>query len=499
MRSRYLWAAAVAVVVASAVTVVSVTANAEDGRGSVDWKPCPDDEKVKCASITVPLDWSNPDGEEIDIALAMQPATEPESRIGSILMNPGGPGGSGVDKVASGLPIVGEEVAKRFDVVGFDPRGVNKSTPIKCDAALAEEANKMAMPTNQDEFDKVADVNRRLAEDCRERTGPLFDHVDNLSVVEDMDAIRSALGEEKLNFLGYSYGTLMGQQYAEKYGDRIRTMVLDSNMDHSLATPGEYMETGTAAFEENFVAFADWCDTTKDCALNGDGTRDVYAKLRESAKAGELTDPKTGDPIDFEALSLIAFAANNPEMWDKLDDQLKALRDHKPSATEKLAEPEEVNEPFQPIWCQDWDYQVKDFEDWRSLNADVAERHPNVESSPYNRNLLSCVGYPGETTNPQRPLEIDDAPSMLMVGSRHDPSTPYPWSTTAARQSGASLVTYEGYGHGLYGFAGDSDCVNKAVESYLIDQTTPADDLTCPADGKSRTTTGLTDGSPGPF
>lgn len=500
MKSRYLWGSMVAAVAVSSLVVVSVSSQAESNDGTIDWKPCPKSETVDCATVEVPLDWSKPEGKKIEVGLARQKATDPDARIGSILMDPGGPGGSGVDKVKSGIPVITDELAARFDLIGFDPRGVNTSAPITCDKDLADKADKVATPTNQTEFNEVADLNLRLAEDCQDRSGEIFHHVDTLNVAKDMDAIRNAMGEEKLNYLGFSYGSLMGQQYAELFPGRIRAMALDGNMDHSLDSSWGYLSSVTSAFEQNFVAFADWCDKTTECALNGQDTRRVYGELRDAAKAGKLSDPETGDAVDFYALSDIAFAANNPEFWSKLATRLKALRDKdaSPSARD-LPAAEPINAPFQPIWCQDWSYPIEDYKEWESLNARLADEYPNVEWSPYNRNLLSCIGYPGKTTNPQKPLDIEGAPRLMMLGNVHDFATVYPWAQTAAEQSGAALVTYEGYGHTVYGFGGVSDCVNAAVDKYFIDLTTPAEETRCPEKNEPDTDTGKNSIVPQPF
>lgn len=242
MNTRKWTVAVTAVAVVTAGTLVAWQAGAEPTTASIDWKPCSQDGEVDCATIAVPLDWSRPGGETIDIGLARRTATDPDNRIGSILMDPGGPGGSGVALVKQSSVFTGA-VNERFDTIGFDPRGVNSSTQITCDAELAGEALAAMMPGTAAEFDKAVTLSGKFADDCRDRSGPLYDHVDNRHVVKDMEAIRAALGEGKLNYVGYSYGTLMGQQYAETYPDRIRAMVMDGNMDHSITSTYQQMAT----------------------------------------------------------------------------------------------------------------------------------------------------------------------------------------------------------------------------------------------------------------
>ncbi|HEX2133802.1 MAG TPA: alpha/beta hydrolase, partial [Actinophytocola sp.] len=457
-------------------------ADRAEPRSTIDWQPCPDAEEVDCATIPVPLDWDDPDGPTIDIGLARREATDPQARLGSILMDPGGPGGSGVASVMRRNPLT-PEAAARFDVVGFDPRGINTSTRLLCDAELSGRALDARHPTSQAEFDQLVRLNEQLHDSCREHSGALVDHVDNLHTVEDMEAIRVALGEGKLNYLGYSYGSLMGQQYAERYPHRIRAMVLDGNMDHSLRSAWEFMRTETEPVERNFLEFADWCDTTPACALHGQDTRAVYADLRERAKAGDLTDPATGQPVDFYTLSRIAFGVNTPAVWGDVAASLAALRDGtgtiSPQVTAAVAEA--VNNPYPPIWCSDWKYPVVNYAHYALLRALLAKKFPNIQWTPYVDHAMTCAGQPVPTTNPQRRLDIDDAPPLVMIGNVHDPATVYRWNVTAARQSGAHLITYEGWGHTAYGDGGPSECVNDAVEAYLIELTVPERGLSCPA------------------
>lgn len=469
--------------VASVVTTGPV-ASGEEPAGhritAVDWRPCPEAPDVQCGSLTVPLDWDDPDGPTTHLGLARRPAKDPTRRIGSIVMNPGGPGGSGVSLVERG-PVFTEPVEQRFDVVGFDPRGVNTSERVLCDTDLRDEYLEATHPTTGEEFDDLVDLARLHVRDCRERTGPVADHVHTLQTVRDLDAIRAALGERKLTYVGYSYGTLIGQQYAERFPGRIRAMVNDGNVDHSITSPREYVTTVTRVVEENFVAFADWCDTTASCALHGADTRAVYADLKDRARAGTLLDPATGQPLDFYHLSLrTSFRTYLPSQWQQVATTMLALRDG--SGTTAGPSPAGVdNDPFTLVRCADWRLQVEDVDEYTALRAGLTERFPNVEWSPYADYVTHCVGDPIEVRNPQHDLEVDGAPPLLMIGNRHDPSTPLAFSRVAARQSGSHLITYEGWGHTAY-YPGVqvSGCVNAAVEAYLIDLAVPPRGLTCP-------------------
>ncbi|WP_158884784.1 alpha/beta hydrolase [Amycolatopsis anabasis] len=475
-RRRCLLGLAAGALAVTGLVVVPGTAAAQ-GRG-LDWQPCPDAKGVDCATVEVPLDWAKPGGEKIHIGLARRKAKDPDHRIGSILMDPGGPGGSGVDVVKQ-TEVFTDQVNARFDVVGFDPRGINTSTQLKCDTQLSQDAMNARHPTNQAEFDRLADLNKRLYDSCREHSGALVDHADNLHTVRDLDAVRQALGERKLNYLGYSYGSLMGQQYAEVFPHRIRAMVTDGNMDHSLRSTKDFMFTETEPVEKNFLEFAGWCDRSAECALHGQNTKAVYGDLREKAKAGKLVDPQTKQPIDFYSLSQLAFGVNSPQGWTRLATNLKALKDGN-GVLDMTAAADVSENPYPAIWCSDWGFGVKDFAEYARLRGALAKKFPNIQWSPYVDHALSCVGSPVKYTNPRKPLDIDHAPPLVMIGNVHDPATVYRWNRTAAEQSGAHLITYEGWGHTAY-HPGRSQCVNDAVDAYLIDLKVPRDGLSCPS------------------
>ncbi|TDD02286.1 alpha/beta fold hydrolase [Nonomuraea diastatica] len=180
------------------------------------WAPCEEEPAAECGKLTVPIDWSAPDGPTVDIAVARRKATDPAARIGSLVINPGGPGGSGVESVYGAPWSYTEELQKRFDIVGFDPRGVGHSNPVICSASVYNQMPHTVMKSQAD-FDAWNVFTKKLHVDCRERTGPLYDHVDSKDVARDLDALRAALGEEKLTYYGISYGTLIGQMYAELF------------------------------------------------------------------------------------------------------------------------------------------------------------------------------------------------------------------------------------------------------------------------------------------
>jgi len=466
-----------AVVALAGAVFTGAPANAE-GQAGIDWKPCPDVEGVDCGAVTVPVDWAHPGRGTVKIALARRKATDPAARIGSILMDPGGPGGSGVSKVRDENWTLSPEITKRFDTVGFDPRGIGDSTQIQCglDEVIADYPK---VPKNQKEFEQLSEYNRKVGESCDRITGPLARLGDTRSVARDMDAIRAALGDKKLTYYGVSYGSLMGQQYAELFPDRIRALVLDSNLDHSITSPAEFLRSETEAVQESFTQFAAWCDRTPACALHGQDVPALLRGLQDRAERGELTDPSSEEPITPFDLAGIVHTRLTVPAWTSLATRLANLRGG--AATSQAARLDAdipVNTVSQSIFCADWRFPVKNFAELESYRKSAAAAAPDVRMSVLGwASLTGCIGWPAKTTNPQHPLSINGAPPLLMLNGRYDPATPLAWAKTAARQSGTTLLTYDGWGHGAY--FKNSECVVKATDAYLISGKLPARGTHC--------------------
>ncbi|MEU0570447.1 alpha/beta fold hydrolase [Nonomuraea sp. NPDC005983] len=474
--------------VASAITVGPAAASTA---GTIDWKQCAGtDDAIQCATLEVPMDWSKPNGEKIHIGLARTQATDSKSRIGSILMVPGGPGTAGVDvMIHQKGKVFSDAVSKRFDVVTYDPRGVNTSSRVKCDLTMTLQTEQLKTPGSQAEFDKLVAANKKLSEDCRAKTGPLYDHLDSRDVVRDIDAIRAALGEDKITQVGYSYGTLANQQYAEMYPNRVRALVADANLVHTMRGPWDWMNAHTAVQEKNFLAFADWCDQASGCALYGKDTKKTYGELRERARKGDLVNPNTGKKVNFYDLTERIFLAHVPSRWKRLASELKALNDGEKSDApkqQKQAKPAE-DDPLAPLphgvyFCRDFTFKVNSYAQWKTWLARLAKLYPNTQWTSFAKSGLDCTGWMGQTTNPQSRPNIKGAPPLVMIGNVHDFAADYPSSQLAAEQTGATLVTYEGYGHAVYptSGAGPVACVNDVIDDYLINLKVPAKGTSCP-------------------
>ncbi|NJP91760.1 alpha/beta hydrolase [Nonomuraea sp. FMUSA5-5] len=484
--------AAVLMVMVVLLPVSTAVATVPRGRRDVIvWVPCREDPEVECGRLAVPVDWADPDGPTVDLALARRRAKDPRARIGSLLANPGGPGGSGVDDLLrpSGFS---EEVQRRFDIVGYDPRGVARSNAVICSASLYREMPPPIM-TGQADHDRWTAYTRRLRADCRERTGPLYDHVDSVSVARDMDAIRAALGEEKLTSYGVSYGTLAQQMYAELFPGRVRAMVLDSSMDHTLGVR-EFQESEAAGVQDAFDAFVAWCGRDAQCVLHGRDVRALWRSLIGRAERGELTYPG-GGPLTAHNLRWLGVVLTEGPEWQRLAGVLGALDggrvppDLPPQpggappggvlgAWLKRLLGGDVAELPTATLCEDHDLSVRDHEEYAEVLAAAGRRAPDLGYNPMPMgDLPICQGHP--VSNPQHRPRYAGRTPLLLANSLHDPDTPYAWASNVARLLGpnAVLLTYEGWGHGVYGMTG---CVTAAIDAYLIALTVPERGVRCP-------------------
>jgi pimeloyl-ACP methyl ester carboxylesterase len=428
--------------------------------------PCAGDPTAQCGSLSVPVDWSRPHGPRFDLAVARRPATDPAARIGSLVFGPGGPGDSGVDRVVTGPGRFSAELRRKFDVVSFDPRGVGRSKPVVCSAELLAQRPAPVLASQAD-FDATLAFNRRLRADCRARTGPVFDHADTLSTVRDLDAIRAALGERTLTFHGSSYGTLLGEQYAEAFPGRVRAIVLESVVDHSVGTRA-FLATQAVAGQDSFDEFVAWCGRTAGCALHGRDVRAVWADLLARADRGELGD-RGATPFDLVVTAHRGFYGPG---YADLARKLAAMSAGGPPQLVSL--PPLVTAAF----CADWSLPVRDYREYAAHLRRLAALAPDLRYPAAVFAVTACLGTP--VRNPQHRLEVRHTPPLLLINSVHDPASGYNWATNVAGQLGdrAVLVRYDGWGHGVYT---RSACTTEVVDRYLVAGVLPAPGTSCPA------------------
>ena len=455
----------------------------------LEWEDCGDD--LSCATATAPLDWERPGDGEVELALVRHVATG--DRIGSLLVNPGGPGGSGYEFIAESLDYaVGEPLKERFDVVGFDPRGVGRSSAVACyDAAQMDDYLYGIVPAERGRDEWIELVGAAAAdfgEACSDETGELLERVDTVSAARDLDLLRAILGDEQLNYLGYSYGTFLGATYADLYPDHVGRVVLDGAIDPS-SSDAEVTEAQAVGFEQALRAYLEDCMTGTDCPFEGtvdDGMAEV-GRLLASVDASPLraTD---GRMVGADTLlTAIIYPLYSAESWPYLSQMFESVMFGEADLALSFADgyygrnedgtyKDNSAESFRAINCLDYTYQA-DVAVMREKAAAISAAAPTI--GPYfGYGDLGCVNWPYQSDRERAEIHAEGAAPILVVGTTGDPATPYEWAVALADQLDSGvLVSYEGEGHTAYNKS--NACVSDAVEGFLIDGTVPASDPMC--------------------
>jgi pimeloyl-ACP methyl ester carboxylesterase len=463
-------AASLAIVLAG--TLAAAPPAAASSRPALAWGECADDlpgvpvhpvDVVGCATLRLPVDWAKPRGATFELSVARRPAREPAERVGTLVFGPGGPGDSGVERVRKGDRF-SDELLDKFDIVSFDPRGVLRSAAPTCapDPAVPKPPSPL---TSQADLDATVAYNRALWARCRP-TSPVFDRADTLSQVYDLDALRRALGEPRLNFHGSSYGTLLGQQYAERFPGRVRAIVLEGVFDHSLDVRS-FVRTQASTLQDSFDEFVSWCDRSADCVLHGTDVRATWTEVLGRADRDEYR-PSTA----FDIATLPLGMLNGPN-WTGLAQTLKRL-------SEGVAPPPRSLPLTTAVFCADWPAPVRDYREYADLVRVAASAAPDVRYGGGLIALQTCLGWPTPVRNPPHRLHVTGDARLLLLNGLHDPRTGYEWATNVAAQLGrhGRLLTYEGWGHGVYE---RTPCTIAAVDRYLVDLALPAHGARCPA------------------
>ncbi|MFF9347064.1 alpha/beta fold hydrolase [Streptomyces sp. NPDC014734] len=471
--------ASVAVLAAPASAVAREQSGTAAPVPPIRWGACPPAEppypdpspRAQCATVEVPLDWAHPNGPRTGIFVARYRATDPARRIGVLMSNPGGPGAPGADDALyADDPVGGYSPAmlQRFDMIGFDPRGIGRSRSAACDETITDGAS--ARPGTVAEFERLRTLNGRLADSCLRRTGPLAAHMDGESVARDMDAIRAALGERRISFLGHSYGTFLGERYARLFPGRLRALALDSAMDPDRPDAERYLTDGSVTIDNTLKRLAAWCEKDTACALNGKDVTAVTDTLFARADAGTLREPGPTGPtrteVDADMLAdFLTFALGKGSPTEAAR-QLAALYTGK---GEVRWSPVGIDVASRLVLCRDNDFRIRDYAEYRAIRERVAKAAPHVR---YNAQALDIVlGCQGWTMPPKaRPARAKgDLPPVLVVNATHDLATPLPGARRMARSfPKASLFTMDVVGHWLYR-RGETEQAMRVVDAYLTD------------------------------
>ncbi|MFJ7902351.1 alpha/beta hydrolase [Streptomyces sp. NPDC096198] len=451
----------------------------------------------ECATMKAPRDYARPAAGDVSLAVARKRATSQGTRLGSLLVNPGGPGGSAVGYLEQyagvGYPA---EVRARYDIVGVDPRGVGRSEPVECltgpqmDAYAATDLT----PDNQAEVDRLVAADKKFAEGCGRRSPTLLRHVSTVEAARDMDILRAVLGDRKLNYVGASYGTFLGATYAGLFPERVGRMVLDGAMDPSL--PARRLNEGqTAGFETAFQSFAKDCVRRTGCPLGVPGTppakvgEHLSAFFRQLDGSPLTTGDRSGRRLG-EALATtgVIAAMYDQGTWPQLRTALTAaMKRHDGSALLALSDSyyeRDAHGRYANLMFANAAVNCLDLPSAFSGPQDVEKALPAFEkASPvFGEGLawasLSCAYWPVRATGRAHRITAQGAAPIVVVGTTRDPATPYPWARSLASQlSSGRLLTYEGDGHTAYGRG--SKCIDAAIDTYLLRGTPPAKDTRC--------------------
>jgi pimeloyl-ACP methyl ester carboxylesterase len=463
---------------------------AEAQQPMLAWAPCGG--AFECATLNVPLDYANPDARSIELALVRQPARDPSRRIGALLLNPGGPGASGLDITRALAPWLADEIRQRFDIVGFDPRGVGQSTPLLCHDDVQRLGGLEPEPDSADEWADVIRVNREFAELCARRGGDLLPHLGSLNVVRDMDRIREALGDEQISYLGYSYGTVLGALYADQFPERLRAAVLDGAVDIGLPAE-ELMAVQAVGFERVFERFVADCKQ-RGCALGDDPAAEVDRVL-ERSRERPIPAANADRPAGPGEVQLgIVQSLYRPQLWPTLERAIAAARDGDATTLVGLADLylgrrggtyDNSYAANAAVNCLDYAF-PRDIERYQTTLAAALEQRAPRFGRAFAASAIPCALWPA----PPQPIALtnaDDTAPLLVIGTTHDPATPFAWALgLRADLPDSLLLTHEGDGHTIYGLG--NRCVDSTVNTYLLTLSVPQDGAICGAtDGMPRT------------
>ena len=454
----------------------------------IDWSPCEVDAHQDCGTLTVPIDYAEPHGETLDLALLRVPASG--ARVGSMVVNPGGPGASGTSYAAAAGRVFRQPLLDAFDIVGFDPRGTGRSDPVDClsDAELDRYLAGDPTPDTAAEVAAYEDSVESFGADCVASSGPIVGHVTTIEAARDMDVLRSALGEEKLTYLGASYGTKLGATYAELFPDKVGRLVLDGAVDVSL-DPATMATDQAAGFETALRAYVQNClDTTDNCFL-GDSVEEGLTTISDLLASIEEQPLPAGDRelTVGNAFYGVVTPLYNRDYWFLLSTALTSALDGQGSALMQLADAYASRNPDGTYADNsiEANYAVNCLDDPTAVPfAKVPSLFPAFEkaSPTFGRifawAMTGCDGV--KVRSSEKPLDIrgEGAAPILVLGTTRDPATPMKWAEALSAQLDSGvLVRRDGDGHTAYNSG--NECIDVIVEDYLIDGAVPNDQTSC--------------------
>lgn len=466
---------------------------------ALNWTECDDEvtagyDQLECATLDVPLDYDDTSGDTIPVAMVRYPAQD--DREGAVLFNPGGPGGSGFDYIAQGGEVISQSLGlEHFDIIGFDPRGVDRSGGIRCvdDATQDRYLYIDTSPDTPEEQALLDEADAALASGCQATYGDSLQHYSTVATARDMDAIRSALGDDQISFLGISYGTYLGGVYATLFPERVRAMVLDSAFSPDGDSVEEQWSTQLVGFENAFNSWAAWCQTNSDCAFNAPDVGARWDALSDQLDASPVPAPdgRVGNQAVLETATTSALYSEAE--WPVLASALARSENGDVTGLFALADSYNGRNPdgtfstlfqsFTIIQCASGIEQESP-EDPEALAAELRSLAPRfgaeITADDLTGDAENCQDLIGTTADAFEPAYDGDGP-VVVIGGTNDPATPIRWAEELVAQMGsnAELVRYEGEGHGQL-LA--STCVTDIQGALLADLELPDPNTTCEAD-----------------
>ncbi|GAA4746400.1 alpha/beta hydrolase [Nocardioides endophyticus] len=445
-----------------------------------------------CSTLEVPLDYRRPHGETIELAVLKVPAAEPGSRIGSLVVDPGGPGAPATDYADSAATpgaVFRAPVLDAYDVVGMDPRGTGASAPVDClsddelDAYIAQDPD----PDTAAEVDTFTGFVDEIGRGCAELSGDLAAHVTTVEAARDMDVLRSTLGESTLTYYGASYGTELGATYADLFPDRVGRLVLDGAVDVALSSREQTLQQA-AGFETALRAYVQDCVDDGDCVL-GDSLEAGLARVKQLLDDTDAEPLPTSGDRDLavgNAFYGIVLPLYSADYWPALTAGLKQALGGDGTLLLRFSDlyasrgddgyPDNSSEAFYAISCLDDPWSIPASEVPANL-GDFEEASPTF-GDVFAWGLTSCGGIQAESSEPTRDITAAGAAPIVVIGTTRDPATPYAWAQSLADQlESGVLISRDGDGH--TGYTEGSDCVDEAVDGFFLDGTVPEDGLSC--------------------
>ena len=465
-----------------ATTSSTTTSTTQPPVTPISWSACNGD--LQCGTLVVPFDYADPSGPTIPIAVARHPAEDPAARIGSLVIDPGGPGVSGIDDMANELASLTPQLLDDFDIVLFDPRGVERSDPVTCgETPGTSTATPLPDPVPTTPSQQAAAIAglKQFAAACEKASAGVLPYVGSVDVARDMDRLRSALGDAGLTYMGQSYGTLLGLTYASMFPTHVRAMVLDSVIDPAL-TFNQITQGQAQGFEEVLQSFFAWCAASSSCPWRpaGDPTAALLAQVGAAtaspapAGAGQVA----GAGELYDALLDGLYARSD---WPELGHALAAdaAGNGAPAVTlsQRYNENGSTNQDDAAVAIDCLDHPVSQDLAAYGYLADLLKASAPVFGPLLAWGEAACAVWPVPPTRPVGPVAAPGAPPILVVGTTNDPATPYAWAENVSKElSRGVLLTRDGDDHVAYFY---SACVRGYVQAYLVNGFTPPTGTTC--------------------